>query len=80
MEELSLTDLPGNWRETPAPPSTKDFGTGLLKAATSPVLKIPSSVIPEEFNYLLNPVHPASKNFSILDIKDFVFDVRIKLV
>ena len=79
IEELSMADLPGNWMEIPAPSSTKDFGTNVLKDANSPIVKIPSTVIPEEFDYLLNPLHPGSKGFKIVEIKDFVFDVRIKM-
>lgn len=72
-------DLPGNWKDAPAPSSAKDFGSALLKAAKKSVLKIPSIIISEEFNYVLNPLHANSRKFKILDIKDFVFDVRIKL-
>jgi RES domain-containing protein len=78
--ELKQADLPGNWKATPAPPSTKDFGTKLLKTGAFPVIKIPSAIIPEESNYLLNPYHFDSKFFKVLDIKDFVYDVRIKIV
>ena len=70
--------LPGNWKEVPAPSSTKDFGSNLLKRALHTVFKIPSSVISEEYNYILNPLHSQSKDFKIIDIKDFVYDVRIK--
>jgi len=79
IEAIKEEDLPGNWKQTPAPSSTKDFGTDLLKTTDSLILKIPSTVIPNEYNYLLNPAHPDSKNFKILDIKDFIYDVRIKL-
>ena len=75
---LTEADLPGNWRASPAPASTKDLGTELLKIATFSVIKIPSAVIPDEFNYLLNPLHPESNRFSIINIADFVYDVRIK--
>jgi RES domain-containing protein len=70
-------NLPGNWRAIPAQSGSKDFGTALLKA-DAPVIKIPSSIIPEEYNYLLNPLHPDSRHFKIVDVKDFVYDVRIK--
>lgn len=80
MKQLQEADLPGNWKQAPAPASTKDFGSRILQSAASPVIQIPSSVIPEEFNYLLNPAHADSKAFMLLDIKDFVYDVRIKLV
>lgn len=80
MQQITEASLPGNWKETPAPTSTKDVGTSLLLAARSPVIRIPSSVIPAEFNYLLNPAHANSNAFRIIDISDFIYDVRIKLV
>lgn len=76
---IERADLPGDWREAPAPSSTKDFGTAFLRNLTNAVLKIPSSVMGEEYNYLLNPLHPESKHFKIVEIKDFVYDVRIKM-
>ena len=78
--ELSIAELPGDWREVPAPASARDFGTKLLKEMKYPVFKLPSAVIPEEHNYLLNPLHADSSKFSIVDVKDFVYDVRIKTV
>jgi RES domain-containing protein len=80
IQTFTTADLPGDWRDTPAPASTKDFGTKLLQAAIHPVIRFPSSIIPEEFNYILNPAHPDSKLFKIVEMKDFVYDVRIKLV
>lgn len=73
---LKIEDLPGNWQETPAPKSTKDFGTGLLLKNYS-VIKIPSIIIPNEFNYILNP-SVKKKGFKLLETKDFIFDLRIK--
>ena len=80
IQAFTISDLPGNWQEIPSPPSTKDFGTRLLKAAAHPVIRFPSSVIQEEFNFILNPIHAESKLFKIIEVKDFVYDVRIKLV
>lgn len=77
---LNEADLPGDWKHSPAPSSTKDFGSKLLLAAAEPVIRIPSTVIPAEFNYLLNPLHPDSKKFKILDTRDFEYDIRIKTV
>jgi len=78
--ELTIAELPGNWKESPAPASTKDLGTNLLTIAASPIVKIPSAVITQEFNYILNPKNVDSKDFKIIHIEDFVYDVRIKLV
>jgi RES domain-containing protein len=76
--EITAPILPGNWKEAPAPASTKDFGTSLLKKVHFPVIKMPSAIIPQEFNFILNPLHPDSKGFVIADIQDFVYDLRIK--
>ncbi|RYY06184.1 MAG: RES domain-containing protein [Sphingobacteriaceae bacterium] len=73
-------DLPGDWRYSPAPSSTKNFGSKLLLAVKEPYIKVPSTVIPAEYNYLLNPLHPESKNFKVIDISDFIYDVRIKVI
>ena len=78
VEVLLEADLPSNWNVVPAPATTKDLGTKLLQAAATPVIKIPSTVIPDEFNYLLNPLHPDSSHFRILDIHEFLYDVRLK--
>lgn len=80
IKTFAITDLPGDWRDASAPASTKDFGTRLLKAAAHPVIRVPSVIISEEFSYLLNPAHANSKLFKVVDIQDFVYDVRIKLV
>lgn len=77
---LSIADLPGDWRNAPAPSSTKEFGTRLLKAKKEFVIAIPSTVIPEEFNYLVNPRHRRIMECKIVDVKDFIYDLRIKTV
>ena len=76
--ELKQSQLPGDWQDVPAPSSTKDFGSRLLNEAKNAVIKIPSAIIANEFNYILNPKHPYSKNLKITEIKDFVYDIRIK--
>jgi len=77
--KLSIEDLPGDWRASPAPASTKEFGTELLKKMEYSAIQIPSAIIPDEYNLLLNPLHRDSSSFSIIDVTDFVYDVRIKM-
>ena len=79
ITEIDLKDLPENWRDSPTPSATKIFGTNLLNLGNSLVLKIPSAIIPQEFNFLLNPAHADSKNFKILSVEDFVYDFRLKI-
>ena len=77
--EIPLTQLPGDWTSAPASSSTKEMGSSILKASEYLAIKIPSAIIPDEFNFLLNPAHQNSVNFQLLSVKDFVYDVRLKL-
>lgn len=79
IQELKISELPEDWNQSPAPSSTKNYGSELLIKADSPIIKIPSIIIPQEFNYILNPIHVESKNFKILDLEDFIYDIRIKM-
>lgn len=78
IELTKIEDLPGNWTETPAPKVTKDFGTQWLKERKG-ILKLPSIIIPQEFNYLLNPLSE-KPGFKLVETYDFVYDLRIKNV
>lgn len=78
--QLAIETLPGNWQESPAPMSTKNLVTALLKAAQYLVIQVPSTVIPAEFNYIINPLHPLASDYRIVSVEDFIYDVRIKLV
>ena len=69
--------LPGNWMAAPAPDETKNFGADLLRPPVHLVIQMPSVVIPDESNYILNPLHPRAREFNIIEIKDFVYDIRI---
>lgn len=75
---LTAGQLPGNWRDWPYAKEPRDFGTTLLNKAEYLVIKIPSAVIPEEFNYLLNPLHPLISKVKIAEVKDYAYDLRLK--
>lgn len=68
--------LPGNWAAVPAPLSAKDFCSALLQDGI-PVVRVPSVVIPSEYNYLLNP-SAVGKAFRLLEVREFRYDLRIK--
>jgi RES domain-containing protein len=44
------------------------------------VLKLPSAVVPEEFNYVLNPAHPDFGKISIGKPRVFKADPRLGLL
>jgi RES domain-containing protein len=78
--QVKISELPGDWMQVPAPASTKDFGTRLLKTADYPVLRFPSIIVPNEYNYILNPLHAGIDSIEVISVKDFLYDVRIKRI
>lgn len=58
VEALEVSDLPSDWRSSPAPVKVKNVGDVWFKELRSVVLAVPSAVTPKEINYLFNPIHP----------------------
>jgi RES domain-containing protein len=77
VETVPLRGLPEDWRQEPPPPSTQQLGDTWVRESRSAILAVPSIVIPEELNYLLNPVHPNFKKITIGKPQDFAFDARL---
>lgn len=71
-------DLPDNWQEFSKYPETQKFGDNWIQAGETVVLQVPSAIIPEEFNYLINPAHKDFKHLKLLRTEPFEFDTRIK--
>jgi RES domain-containing protein len=74
---LPKKKLPPNWNQNPPSQTTQLIGLKWVNSQESLVLKVPSSIIPEEFNYLINPLHPNFKDIKIGRSEDFHFDRRI---
>lgn len=55
------------------------FGDRWLAEARTPVLRVPSFIVPESFNLLLNPAHPDAGAFAIANQRPFRFDERLWL-
>lgn len=78
--ELDKKSLPADWRDDPAPTSTKMIGDGWLSNMDNGmVLKLPSTIT-GEWNALFNPHHPATPAaLKTINIEPFLFDSRIIL-
>ncbi|RZL17537.1 MAG: RES domain-containing protein [Pedobacter sp.] len=79
-EILTISDeeLPENWNDLSSPKSTKDFGTNLLMNSNTLCIQVPSVVVLQEFNYLINPACEKIKLIKVVDINKFEFDTRVK--
>lgn len=77
VEQLPLDSLPGKWRTSPPQPDTQALGDLWVREARSAVLRVPSAVIPDEFNFLLNPAHPEFVTIEVSKPISFDLDPRL---
>lgn len=77
IETLDSANLPADWKDKIIPVSLQQLGTDWATRAKSPVLKVPSVVIEDEWNYVLNPLHPDFLKISWDAGRGFSFDRRL---
>lgn len=75
---LNIEDLPENWDIKPPTTKTQFIGDDFVKSKVSAVLKVPSCIIQQEFNYLINPHHPDSEKIKVISKDKLIFDARLK--
>jgi RES domain-containing protein len=77
MELISMEALPKNWDAFDADPITRTMGNHFLKSLGKLVLQVPSVLMPEEYNYILNPLMPDMKSVKIIHTRKLVFNDRL---
>ena len=76
-ESITTKELPSNWRSYPAPEQLANIGTKWIKSTSSLLLDIPSAVIDQEVNTLINPLHPDMKHVNLAKVEKFYFDSKL---
>lgn len=78
IKEIEIKDLPENWKSIEAYVELQEIGSKWYQSNESLVLKVPSAIIPQEFNYIINTRHPLFATHIILKgVDDFVWDNRL---
>lgn len=77
IEPLDRSRLPHDWRSYPAPPGLRRIGDAWVRDGSSAVLEVPSAVVEQESNYLLNPQHPDFASVNVGKPEPFGFDERL---
>jgi RES domain-containing protein len=77
VQTVSVDRLPADWRDFPSPLTLKQFGDDLTRDAKSLSLRVPSVIVPQEFNYIINPTHETMRDVKILSVEPFLFDARL---
>ena len=77
ISEIKKNELEKDWFESTKYLYCQNLGDKWIRANKFCVLKVPSSIITEENNYILNYYHPDFKKIKIIRITDFLFDNRL---
>jgi len=72
-----LSQLPKSWRGVPASTSTQDIGLNWVQKNETAILRVPSTIIPSEYDYLINPLHTDFNSLKIYKPLPFSFDPRM---
>ena len=78
IKMISKADLPENWTDYDRMEISQAIGKKWISDKETVILRVPSSIIDNEINYLLNPGHSDFERISLLRIEPFSFDTRIK--
>ena len=65
------------WDNFPFTNETVNYGTSFLRKKEHLVLKVPSVIIPDEYNIILNPIHPDIQSCKVISTMRFIFDLRV---
>ena len=71
-------DLPKGWDDLPSSPAAAAYGDAFLLEGERLGLIVPSAVIPEAANVVVNPRHPRMADVSMVITRPFAYDPRLR--
>jgi RES domain-containing protein len=77
MDRIETTQLASDWKDTPAPSSLAAIGDQWAAEGKTLLLLVPSAVVPQENNILLNPRHADFAKIQISLPEPFSLDARL---
>ena len=77
VEIVEASDLPPGWDHIPHQRASQEIGDAWLRERRSLLLRIPSVVVPVEYNYVINPLHPDMASLRIGAAQPVPVDRRI---
>lgn len=78
IKEIKVKDLPDNWNTIESYIELQEIGSKWVNSFETLVLKVPSAIISQEYNYVINTKHPLfATNIKLESIEDFSWDKRL---
>jgi len=78
FQEVKLSDLPKDWRSFQNYDDCQKIGDAWLDKAELLYMKVPSAVVMENCNVVINALHPSYGHVKLLDVLDFYPDNRLE--
>lgn len=76
--EVLRNHLPKDWQSNPPGLATQTIGDDFVIQNEAAILKVPSSLVPEEYNYLINPNNSEASKIKVISTTKLRFDSRIR--
>lgn len=77
VETVERGDLPDGWPDGSDGSETAELGTNWARSLRTVVLRVPSAAIRNEYNYVLNPLHPDFTSIKFSVRRDQRIDPRL---
>ena len=77
IESFPVENLPVGWQNNPPPDHLKNVVDYFIRSNVHVALKVPSVLMAEEYNFLLNPAHPEFKKVKIVTERTIMVDERL---
>jgi RES domain-containing protein len=77
QRKLTPAGLPAGWSAIPEGKVSLDAGDAWLKDVATALLAVPSVIVPEEFNVLINPLHPDVAKAHAVKVRPWFYDRRL---
>lgn len=73
-EEIGPAKLPSAWAAIPAGRASVKVGSEWLSSLRTPILMVPSVIVPEEWVSLINPRHPAAPKITATVVRPYDYN------
>ena len=74
---LAADELPEDWDALPASNATRVIGDTWLDAGSHVLLRVPSVVLPDSYNYVVNAAHPGMSDLEVVEVAPLLLDDRV---
>jgi RES domain-containing protein len=78
IQTIKAASLSAGWREFTDYSKCQPLGNEWFDKGEKPVLKVPSAVLPEEFNFVINATHSDFKKIKLVETTELIPDERIE--